>query len=78
MHLNDLLGDGEPKARATLGLGVGAVDLMELLEDPILLVNGYAGARVCHRDGEMAIPRARGDPDFAGVGEFDGVANEIE
>src|SRR5262249_13712179 len=42
VHLHDLLGDGEPKARAALGLGVGAVDLMELLEDPILLVEWYS------------------------------------
>ena len=33
MHLHDLLGDGEPEAGTALGLGVGAVDLMELLED---------------------------------------------
>ena len=43
MHLDDLLGDGEPEARTALGLGVGAVDLMELLEDPILLVGGIPG-----------------------------------
>ena len=35
MHLDDLSGDSETEARAALGLGVRAVDLMELLEDPI-------------------------------------------
>src|SRR5262249_27312327 len=78
MHLDDLLGDGEAEPRAALGLGKGAVDLMELLEDPILLIKRYAGPSVCHRDGEMAIPRARGDAHLTGVGELDGVANEIE
>ena len=36
VHLDDLLGDGEPEARAALRLGKGAVDLVELLEDPVL------------------------------------------
>src|SRR5262245_44102012 len=51
---------------------------MELLEDPNLLIEWYAGPGVPHRDGEMAVARARGDADFAGVGELDGVANKIE
>ena len=40
VHLHDLLGDGEAQARAALGLGVGAVDLVELLEDPIFWSSG--------------------------------------
>ena len=43
MHLDDLLGDGEPEPGAALGLGVGAVDLMELLEDARLLFGGMPG-----------------------------------
>ena len=78
MHLHDLLGDGEPEACAALGLGKRAVDLVELVEDPTLLVERYAGAGVGHRDCEIAVPCARGDAHLAGVGEFDGVANEIE
>ena len=35
MHLHDLLGDGEAQSGATLGLGVGAVNLMELLPGPV-------------------------------------------
>src|SRR5262245_41171118 len=61
VHLHDLLGDGEPQARAALGLGKGTVDLVELIEDPILLIKRYAGTGVCHRDGEVAVTRARGD-----------------
>jgi hypothetical protein len=38
MHLHDLLGDGKAEARAAFCLGVGAVDLVKLIEDPILLV----------------------------------------
>src|SRR5262245_5818216 len=78
VHLDDLLGDGEAEARAALGLGKGTVDLMELIEDPTLLVERYAGPGVRHRDGEMAVPRARSDAHLAGVGELDGIPNEIE
>src|SRR5262245_13286524 len=78
VHLDDLLGDGEPEARAALGLGKRAVDLMELIEDPALLIKGYARPGVCHRNDKVAIPRARGDADLAGVGELDGVAHEVE
>src|SRR5262245_33646436 len=78
VHLDDLLGDGEAEARAALGVGKRAVDLVKLIEDPTLLVERYAGPGVRHRDREMAIPRARGDADFASVRELDRVANEIE
>src|SRR6516225_745511 len=78
VHLHDLFGDGEPEARAAFGLGVGAVHLVELLEDPILLVEWYSRSGVCYGDGEMAVPRARSDAHFAGVGELDGVAHEVE
>jgi len=78
VHLHDLLGDGEPEACAALCLGKGTVDLVELLEDPILLVEWYARPGVRYRDREVAIPRARRDAHFAGVGELDGIANEIE
>jgi hypothetical protein len=71
-------GDGQTKAGTALGLGVRAVDLMELLEDPILLIKRYARPGVCHRYSEMAVPCAGGDTDFASVGELDGVANQVE
>src|SRR5262245_13705265 len=48
VHLNDLLGDGEAEPRAALGFGKGAVNLVELIEDPTLLVERYAGPGVCH------------------------------
>ena len=48
VHLDDLLGDGEPEARAALGLGKGTVDLVELIDDAILLVERYAWAGICH------------------------------
>src|SRR5215467_11341926 len=51
---------------------------MELLEDSILLVKWYAGTGVCHRDGEMSVARARGDAHYTGVGELDGISNQIE
>src|SRR5262245_20103371 len=78
MHLHDLLGDGEPEARAALGLGKRAIDLVELIEDPTLLVERYAGPGVCYRDGETAVSRRCGDAHLAGVGKLNGVPDEIE
>src|SRR5262249_5207960 len=78
MHLDDLLGDGEAKARAALRPGKRAIDLVKLIEDPVLLIKRYAGPGVCYRDGEVSMTRARGDAHFAGVSELDGVPNEVE
>jgi len=65
MHLHDLLGDGETEARTALGLGKRTVDLVELIENPILLIREYARAGVCHRNGKVAIPRAGGNAHLA-------------
>ena len=48
MHLDNLLGNGEPQPGAAFRLGVGAVDLVELLEDARLVLLGNAGPGVDH------------------------------
>ena len=55
VHLDDLLGDGEAEAGPALRLGVGVVDLMELLEDAAQLLSRNAGASVGHGNGEVAV-----------------------
>ena len=42
------------------------------------LLFGYSRARVGHADGEVAVHRCRRDAHLAGVGELDGVADEVE
>src|SRR5262249_56667231 len=59
LHLYDLFADGKPEARSTLGFGVGAVDLVELLENPCLVVLWDAGPGISHTDAEMAGHRPR-------------------
>jgi hypothetical protein len=76
MHLHDLLGYGEPEARAALGLSVGAVDLMELLEDASLVLFGNAWSRIGHAV-EVAVDRLGSYVHLAGVGELDSVADEV-
>ena len=78
VHLDDLLGDGKTKARAALGLSVGAVHLMELLEDACLVFFGNARPRVGDADVEAAIDRLGDHAHLAGVRELDGVADEVE
>ena len=78
VHLHNLFGDGEPETGATLGLGNRAVDLVELLENPRLMLLGDARTRVCHTDGEVAADHLRGHAHLARVGELDCVADEVE
>ena len=54
VHLDDALGDGEAEAGAALLLGIGAVDLLELLEDARLLAPRDARAGIGDRDHEAA------------------------
>src|SRR5215467_2065464 len=78
MHLHDLLGDGEAKAGTALGFGKRTVDLVELIEYAGLLLLRDPWPRVRHGDGEMTVDRLRRDAYLAGVGELDGVADEVE
>jgi hypothetical protein len=55
MHLHDLLGDGEAQTDASLGLGVLAVNLVELLEDASLVLFGNAGPCIDQADVEVAV-----------------------
>src|SRR5262245_18718783 len=66
VHLDDLLGDCGPKARATLGLGVGTVDLMELLEDAGLMLFGNAWPCISRADVEVAVDRLGSHAHLAG------------
>src|SRR6266516_3036458 len=78
MHLNDLLGDGEPEARAALGLRVGVIDLVELLEYELQLLRRYPWTRVSHGNSEVAVHGRCGDAHLACVGELDGVTDEVK
>ena len=58
--------------------GRGAVDLLELLEDPLLLILRDARPGVGDRGDEHAVGRSHPHRDLAGVGELDGVAHQIQ
>ena len=51
---------------------------MELIEDACLLLLGNAGARVRHADVEVTVDRLGSYAHLAGIGELDGVADEVE
>ena len=57
MHLYDLLGDGKAEPGPAFGLGVGAVDLVELLEDARLLVGRDTWPGIGHADSKVAVAR---------------------
>ena len=78
MHFHDLLCNGETKTGATLGLGVGVIDLVELVEDAGLVFFGDAGARVTYAHVEMTVYGFGCYAHFACVRELDGIADKIE
>jgi hypothetical protein len=78
MHLHDLLGDGEAEASAALGFGVGAIHLMELIEDAGLMLFGNTWARIRNADGEVAVHRFRGHVHLSTVRKLDRIADEVE
>jgi hypothetical protein len=47
-------------------------------EHALLLFQGYSGARVGDTDSEVTIHGFGSDTDLTGVGELDGVADEVE
>src|SRR5262245_27558677 len=78
VHFHNLFGDGETKAGAALGLGVGTIDLVELLEDARLVLLRNAGPSVRHTEGEVVVAGSGGDAYLAGVRELDGITHKVE
>src|SRR5262245_15995778 len=78
MHRNDTPGDGEPEAGAALLAGAGAVDLLELIEDPFLVGHRNPRPRVGDGDQEGAVLDSDTQGDLAYLRELDGVAEEVE
>ena len=78
VHLDDPPRDREPEPGAALGLGDRIVGLLELLEQLLLIGGIDSRPGVVHRHAERAIGRRDLDRHFAGVGELDRVADQIE
>ena len=78
MQLNNPLGDCEPETGSAFGLGVGVVDLVELLKDALQLILRYPRTRVSHGNNEVAVHDRRADAYLTSVGELDRVADEVE
>ena len=78
MHLHDLLCDGEPKTRTTLGLAIRAIDLMKLVKYARLMFHWDAGAGVDYADIEVAVYRFGCHADLTHIRELDSVANQVQ
>ena len=78
--LDDALGDRQPQAGAAELARGGAVGLLEIEEDALLIFRREADAGVAHQEADFALVRARLDDhrDAAGLRELDGVAGEVE
>jgi hypothetical protein len=55
VHLDNLLGDCEPETGPALGVGVGVIDLVELLEDALQFFLRYPWTRVSHGNCEVTV-----------------------
>ena len=71
--------DGEAEAGAAVGSAAGAVDGVEAFEDAFLVFEGDAATGVLDFEDELlgVGGSAGADRDAAGLGEFDGVVDEV-
>ena len=78
MHLDDALDDREAEAGTTLFPGDGTVSLLKRLEDLLLIGfrDTWAGVRHGHCEGAGRGRRPR--LHLAGLGELDGIADEVQ
>jgi hypothetical protein len=60
MHIMICLAIASERPVPPLAFAFEAVDLVELLEDPVLLTLGNAGARIGHGNVEVAVDRGGG------------------
>ena len=70
--------DRQPEPRAAILPGAAAVHLAEFLEHQLQLIQGNADAGVRDRDGDVLVAAPHIDGDRARLGEFGGVAQEID
>src|SRR5262249_2346378 len=78
VQLDDALRYGEPQAGAALLASDGIVSLLELLKEFGLIGCGDARASIADGYTKRAIIRFGLDGDFTGIGELDGVTDQID
>ena len=78
MHGDDTPGNRQAEPRPALLLGGGIVSLLEFLEDFGLVGGIDARSGVAHRERISPVARSGFDRHLAGIGEFDGIADDIE
>src|SRR5262249_52099782 len=77
VHLNNALGYGQAQPSAALLAGDRIIGLLKLLKQLGLVGGGNARTGVADRDIECAIVCLGFDGNFAGIGELNSVADEI-
>src|SRR6516162_7349016 len=78
LQLDHALRDCETEPGAAFLAGIRVVDLLELAKDPFLIGVGDARPSVAHGQYKLAFVQAGTDLDFALVGEFYRIADEVE
>jgi hypothetical protein len=78
VHLDNPLRYCQSQSGTPLLAGDGVVRLLELLKQLGLIGGGDARTGIANRDIERSVVRFGLDDHFAGVGELDGVADQID
>ena len=78
VHLDDPPRDRKPEPGAALRLRDRVVGLLKFLEQLLLIGGINSRSGVVHRHAQRAIGRRDLDGHFPGVGELDGVADQVE
>ena len=78
VQLDNALCDGEAKPGSALSAGIGALGLLELLEDALLITFRNSWAGVGDRNQELALARGGLHSNFARLRELDRIGGQIE
>src|SRR6516165_8782571 len=78
MHGNDPPSNRQSETSPTLRLGGRVVSLLELIKDFGLIAEVNARSGIAHGKRISPVTRDGFDRHLAGIGEFDGVAHDVE
>ncbi len=78
MHFDQTAADGQAQAGAAHFAGGGGIHLRELLEDSLQMIVRNADTRIFDADKHMVVFTRGADGDFATLGKFDGVVDQVD
>ena len=78
MHFDNALGNSQAEPGTPLFASAAVVRLLKFFKDLLLIVEGNSRSGIRNRHGKCPVGDRDLDADFAAVGEFDGVAHQVQ